>query len=138
MPQSPFTTVSAASSHPLCVGLFAQLCVRRVLPLSGRPQRARLLCAAPPRREGQKAELQRDDAGTWKGWGVDLRGIVSGSLAQGAGAWNVRGLPMVKGAFAQIWEDDDLIVSMDCALVWRPWVGPSTWKGSGAMNTGRG
>jgi len=50
-------------------------------------------------------------------------GLVSGSLAQGAGAWHVRGLPLIKQAFAQIWEDQDLIVSMDCALIWRPWAG---------------
>ena len=32
----------------------------------------------------------------------------------------------MKAAFALIWQDDDLIVSMDCALVWRPWFGPSS------------
>lgn len=33
----------------------------------------------------------------------------------------VRGWPGVKRAFACIWETDDLIVSMDCVLLWRPW-----------------
>ena len=67
--------------------------------------------------------MRRGDATTWRQWHVDLRGIVSGSIAQGAGAWYVRGLPRVKQAFAQIWGDEDLIVSMDCVLVWRPWRG---------------
>lgn len=73
--------------------------------------------------EATKKGVRRDDAQTWKQWHIDQRGIVSGSLAQGKGAWYVRGLPRIKTAFAEIWGDDDLIVSMDCALIWRPWYG---------------
>lgn len=87
--------------------------------------------------EASNPTVRRDDAETWrarphgddsstpdhKRWMLSSTGLVSGSIAQGAGAWHVRGLPLVKQAFAQIWEDEDLIVSMDCALIWRPWAG---------------
>ena len=76
--------------------------------------------------ETAKPGVRRGDAATWRQWNVDLRGIVSGSIAQGAGAWYVRGLPRVREAFAQIWGDEDLIVSMDCVLVWRPWWGAAS------------
>jgi hypothetical protein len=89
--------------------------------------------------EESNPTVRRDDAETWrsqprgssastpehKRWMLSSTGLVSGSLAQGAGAWHVRGLPLIKQAFAQIWGDEDLIVSMDCALIWRPWVGRS-------------
>jgi hypothetical protein len=92
--------------------------------------------------EGLHPGVCRNDASTWRlgppppaaasagstaphrvGWALDFRGLVSGSLAQGAGAWHVRGLPRVKEAFAKIWQADDLIVSLDCVLIWRPWAG---------------
>lgn len=63
--------------------------------------------------------VQREDPATWR-FPLNPAGIVPW-LAQSAGAWAVRGWPGVKRAFSQIWQDDDLIVSMDCALVWRPW-----------------
>ena len=44
-------------------------------------------------------------------------------LCQSAGAWEVRGAPTVRRAFAAIWgcADTDLITSMDCVILWRPW-----------------
>lgn len=84
--------------------------------------------------EASNPSVRRDDVDTWKSrgdasvaehrrWMLSSTGLVSGSLAQGAGSWHIRGLPLVKQAFSQIWEDEDLIVSMDCALIWRPWAG---------------
>ena len=74
--------------------------------------------------ETAKPGVSRHESKTWEQWSVDTRGIVSGAMAQGAGAWQIRGLPAVKSAFAQIWQEEDLIVSMDCALIWLPWKGP--------------
>ena len=42
-----------------------------------------------------------------------------GSLAQGAGAWAVRGLAPVRRAFAAVWGTAELIVSMDALIIWR-------------------
>lgn len=50
------------------------------------------------------------------------------SLAQSEGAWSVRGIPGVKAAFEQVWEDSDLIVSMDAVIAWRPWWHEEAWR----------
>ena len=54
--------------------------------------------------------------------GISKPGIVP-QLAQSAGAWAVRGAPLVRKAFAKIWncQESDLITSMDCVILWRPW-----------------
>eukprot|EP00419_Tripos_fusus_P053136 CAMPEP_0172809424 /NCGR_PEP_ID=MMETSP1075-20121228/8221_1 /TAXON_ID=2916 /ORGANISM="Ceratium fusus, Strain PA161109" /LENGTH=335 /DNA_ID=CAMNT_0013648637 /DNA_START=38 /DNA_END=1045 /DNA_ORIENTATION=+ len=70
----------------------------------------------------------RNDPDTWN-FPLNQSGIVPW-LAQSAGAWAVRGWPGIKQAFAYIWEVDDLIVSMDSVLVWRPWWVQSEWKPS--------
>ena len=36
-------------------------------------------------------------------------------------AWYLRGLPAVKQVFSRIYDTDQLIVSMDGIIVWRPW-----------------
>jgi hypothetical protein len=36
-------------------------------------------------------------------------------------AWYLRSLPSVKNAFAAIWNTQDLAVSMDTFILWRPW-----------------
>mmetsp|Transcript_117839 Transcript_117839/g.293895 ORF Transcript_117839/g.293895 Transcript_117839/m.293895 type:complete len:327 (-) Transcript_117839:109-1089(-) len=70
----------------------------------------------------------RDDPVTWN---FPLRESgISPWLAQSAGAWAVRGWPGVKQAFARIWETEDLIVSMDSVLLWRPWWIQSEWRPS--------
>ena len=48
-------------------------------------------------------------------------------LAQSAGAWKVRGAHGVCQAFSKVWDCDteDLITSMDCVAIWRPW-GPGS------------
>lgn len=53
-------------------------------------------------------------------------------LAQSPGAWSIRGLTCVKQAFGFIWgtmerPEEDLLVSMDVVLLWRPWWINSTW-----------
>jgi len=70
----------------------------------------------------------REDPSTWN-FPCNEAGIVPW-LAQSAGAWAVRGWPGVKRAFARIWRTEELIVSMDCALLWRPWWVDSKWKPS--------
>mmetsp|Transcript_32547 Transcript_32547/g.44168 ORF Transcript_32547/g.44168 Transcript_32547/m.44168 type:complete len:327 (+) Transcript_32547:46-1026(+) len=70
----------------------------------------------------------RDDPATWN-FPLKESGVVPW-LAQSAGAWAVRGWPGVKQAFARIWETEDLIVSMDCVLLWRPWQVQSEWRPS--------
>jgi len=70
----------------------------------------------------------RDDPDTWT-FPLKQSGIVPW-LAQSAGTWAVRGWPGIKQAFARIWETQDLIVSMDCVLLWRPWWVQSNWRPS--------
>lgn len=36
-------------------------------------------------------------------------------------AWEIRGKPQVKVPFAKIWNDSDLLTSMDTFICWRPW-----------------
>lgn len=71
----------------------------------------------------------RDDIGTW-GFPLNSQAGLVPWLTQSAGAWAVRGWPGVKQAFTRIWETGDLIVSMDCALLWRPWWVDSKWRPS--------
>jgi len=49
-----------------------------------------------------------------------------GDLAQSTGAWFIRGLADIKRAFGMIWgtvdcPEEDLLVSMDAVILWRPW-----------------
>lgn len=64
--------------------------------------------------------ISRSDSDTWSAWAVDERGLMAG-LTQSAGAWAIRGLPKLRQAYARIWGEDDLLVSMDVVLLWRPW-----------------
>lgn len=75
--------------------------------------------------ESQNRGLSRSRIDTWSDWSVDPRGIEP-SLAQSEGAWSIRSLRKIKACFAAIWDTDDLLVSMDAVLVWRPW-----WVGNG-------
>ena len=45
----------------------------------------------------------------------------SEGAAQQPAAWYLRGLPRLKSVFSQLWGTEDLLVSMDCFVVWRPW-----------------
>jgi len=72
-------------------------------------------------------QLLRSDARTWDAWRLSQSGL-SANVAQGAGVWHVRGCKHVKQAFANIWGTSDLIVSMDCVIVSRPWWVNSFWR----------
>lgn len=72
------------------------------------------------------SDVNRGDPITWQ-FPLHQAGIVPW-LAQSAGAWSVRGWPGVKRAFACIWETEDLIVSLDSVLLWRPWWVDREWK----------
>lgn len=50
-----------------------------------------------------------------------------GDFRQSPVAWAVRGFPGVKRAFAHFWNDEDLIVSMDPIIVWKPWWVNKEW-----------
>lgn len=71
-------------------------------------------------------QVNKQDPDTWN-FRCNAPGIIPW-LAQSAGAWAVRGWPGVKNAFAQIWQTEELIVSMDCVILWRPWWLNSDWK----------
>ena len=65
---------------------------------------------------------------THQKWYVDRRGIsLDVHVMQSKGAWYVRGLPKCKEAFSTIWGDDDMIVSMDSVLMWKPWWVDDNW-----------
>jgi len=73
--------------------------------------------------------VNRNDPKTWEKWYTDRRGIETrGPTIQCAAAWFLRGLPKVKNAFCSIWKTDDLIVSMDSLLLWKPWWVNSSWE----------
>jgi len=73
--------------------------------------------------------VDRNDMSTWEKWYVDKRGIeTKGPTIQSEGAWFVRGLPKVKSAFSTIWKTNDLIVSMDSLLLWKPWWINPNWE----------
>jgi len=65
--------------------------------------------------------LKRDDHTTWQDWTVDSRGIIAGGIGQGSGAWYVRGRPNIRRTFAEVWNTNELLVSMDTILAWKPW-----------------
>lgn len=72
--------------------------------------------------------LSRSSTETWRdGRDFSDSGLIS-RVTQRAGPWYVRGCPGIKQAFAQIWDTQDLIVSMDCVLAWRPWWLVPSWK----------
>jgi hypothetical protein len=71
--------------------------------------------------------LSRDDIETWKDGRFSSTGL-NAKVAQGAGAWHVRGSAGLKKAFSDIWETSNLIVSMDAVIAWRPWWIESSWK----------
>eukprot|EP00601_Ochromonadales_sp_CCMP2298_P020096 CAMPEP_0173305026 /NCGR_PEP_ID=MMETSP1143-20121109/19764_1 /TAXON_ID=483371 /ORGANISM="non described non described, Strain CCMP2298" /LENGTH=400 /DNA_ID=CAMNT_0014245897 /DNA_START=16 /DNA_END=1214 /DNA_ORIENTATION=+ len=74
--------------------------------------------------------LLRNDPRTWKPW---VANSSTGILVDSGGAnhceflWNTRTLPLVKEAFARIWEDPDLLVSFDAGNVFRDWRHDVRW-----------
>jgi len=70
--------------------------------------------------EGAKG-IQRDNLESWNKWRIDKRGFPTDFLPQSEGPWYLRGLPRVKQCFERIWEESDLLVSMDAIIIWKPW-----------------
>jgi len=72
--------------------------------------------------------ISRSDPATWQdeNWPGDLQsGIVTTcGAAQQEAAWLVRGNKKVQQVFSSVWGEEDLITSMDCVILWRPWWGP--------------
>eukprot|EP00308_Calcidiscus_leptoporus_P022291 CAMPEP_0119377218 /NCGR_PEP_ID=MMETSP1334-20130426/43772_1 /TAXON_ID=127549 /ORGANISM="Calcidiscus leptoporus, Strain RCC1130" /LENGTH=345 /DNA_ID=CAMNT_0007396047 /DNA_START=105 /DNA_END=1142 /DNA_ORIENTATION=+ len=64
---------------------------------------------------------------TWGGFWLHTTGLMA-HLAQSAGAWWVRGLPGIRAAFERVWATDDLLVSMDSVIAWRPWQLDESWR----------
>jgi hypothetical protein len=81
--------------------------------------------------EGLGSELRRDDPGTWRSeaWpGHQAFGFrTSHGASQCAAAWLVRSHPSVVRAFSHLWRTDDLLVSLDSPIAWRPWWLNSSW-----------
>ena len=69
--------------------------------------------------------ISRSDPDTWQdeNWPGDLKsGIMTTCGAtQQAAAWFVRGHCRVQQAFSAVWGEEELITSMDCVILWRPW-----------------
>jgi len=77
--------------------------------------------------EKQNPGTDRTKSSTWKRVPFkNYTGIIA-ELAQSAGAWHVRGAPKVREAFAKIWGTNELLVSMDCVIAWRPWWLQDEW-----------
>ena len=71
--------------------------------------------------------VKQHDSATWKAWRLDGRGFITSAIAQGQGAWSVRGNPDIKQVFAHIWQTDELLVSMDAMIMWKPWWQNPDW-----------
>ncbi|GMH90669.1 hypothetical protein TL16_g11835 [Triparma laevis f. inornata] len=69
--------------------------------------------------------LHGNDVDTWD---IPEHGLISETLGQSSGAWLIRGSSIVKSAFERIWEEKDLIVSMDCVIIWLSWLNNSNFK----------
>ena len=68
--------------------------------------------------------VKKDEPKTWtqESWPVSQIGFCKkeGGVHQEA-AWFLRGLPSLKTVFSHIYNTEELIVSMDTLIVWRPW-----------------
>ena len=78
--------------------------------------------------EGLDTGIERDKPDTWQdeAWpdwpGTKKYGSCKSQGAAHLGAtWYLRGLPRLKEVFAQIYKTEDLIVSLDGMILWRPW-----------------
>ena len=80
-------------------------------------------------------KIDRNDPETWHdgNWPTDPdTGIVfSFGVGQTNFSWKVRSYPLVKKAFAKIWNTNDLIVSFDGCNLYRPWKYYLDWRTKG-------
>uniref|UniRef100_A0A7S2IG43 Phytanoyl-CoA dioxygenase n=1 Tax=Helicotheca tamesis TaxID=374047 RepID=A0A7S2IG43_9STRA len=77
--------------------------------------------------DGDEKPIDRNDITTWLQWRLDKRGFMTGKTAQSKGSWYVRGIPRIHDIFAKIWDEEDLLVSMDAVIAWKPWWHHSGW-----------
>jgi len=70
---------------------------------------------------------EREDPSTWKDPPFKSYTGIIPELAQSAGAWSIRGEPAIRKAYSKIWKTEELIVSMDCVIAWRPWWTNERW-----------
>lgn len=83
-----------------------------------------------------RGDIKRENASTWlraNGWPGGGRGfsVEAGGGCHTPAAWLLRGAPGVKQAFARVWGTNDLLVSFDTFIAWRPWslpLAPSQFK----------
>ncbi|KAK3257300.1 hypothetical protein CYMTET_33608 [Cymbomonas tetramitiformis] len=72
-------------------------------------------------------KVSRSDWRTWTKFGVACSGLIGAQISQSAGAWYVRGQAALRKVFSQIWSTEDLLVSMDAVIIWKPWWRNSAW-----------
>ena len=78
--------------------------------------------------------------GAWPDWpgpgGKKYGSCKSEGAAHQPAAWYLRGLPTLKSVFSEVWGTQDLIVSYDGLILWRPWRGrPERCPGSSKLHT---
>jgi ectoine hydroxylase-related dioxygenase (phytanoyl-CoA dioxygenase family) len=63
----------------------------------------------------------------WPGW-KDVGFLQTNSISQSDPAWSIRGNSSIKRIFSRIWATNDLLVSLDTFIAWRPWSKNKLWK----------
>ena len=78
--------------------------------------------------ESLDTEIKREEPDTWtdEAWpdwpGLKKYGTCKSQGAAHLGAtWYLRGLPRLKEVFTRFWGTEELIVSLDGMIIWRPW-----------------
>eukprot|EP00388_Colpodella_angusta_P035514 GDKK01036206.1.p1 GENE.GDKK01036206.1~~GDKK01036206.1.p1 ORF type:complete len:422 (-),score=31.49 GDKK01036206.1:102-1367(-) len=80
-----------------------------------------------------RGPIKRHDLESYKHWmGNAATGILVGAKENHNDfAWTTRTLPLVKKAFAKIWQDEDLVVSFDASGAFRPYKPHKEWLTNG-------
>ena len=74
--------------------------------------------------EGEEGGIKRDDINTWgnNNWPSAKYGFTTNwGISQSEAAWFIRTRPAVKETFVNIWNTQDLLISMDTYISYRPW-----------------
>ena len=72
--------------------------------------------------------VERNDLTTWGNIPNGPAGILSNQIPQTRGVWSIRGLETIREVYRNIWETDELLVSMDSVLCWHPWWINPSWR----------
>lgn len=82
-----------------------------------------------------RGPIKRDDLSSWKYWMANAANGIAGGYSgsnHNEFSWNSRTLPLVKTAFAKIWDDEEeLIVSYDACGAFRPFSHNKGWLTNG-------